>query len=160
MPKVAYHTTYCKPVPTPQVLYVVRDAPVSSPQLNQLVLGGFISAEFLMWNWHKAMQLLSSIPKDNTSTPYTLHSLCLQWESSYSLPDICHYRNITIVTNNTNSLEVEILRPVLGTGKNISIAGVLAGILFILLIIAIILRLRQTKLVQVRSIFWFTTVHD
>ena len=50
----------------------------------------------------------------------------------------------------SSSASIEIVMPVLGTGKNISIAAVLAGILFILLLLAIILRLRQTKIVQVR----------
>merc|ERR1719233_838474 len=89
----------------------------------------------------------------NNNSDY-LYSLCHQEESFYHIPDICHqlakHSRHTVITTNY-SAGIEIVRPVLGTGKNISIAAVLAGVLFILLIIAIILRLRQTKIVQLHS---------
>merc|ERR1719308_556097 len=61
------------------------------------------------------------------------------------------FYHVLICMPSSSTKGIEIVMPVLGTGKNISIAAVLAGILFILLILAIILRLRQTKIVQLHN---------
>ena len=124
-------------------------------------------------NWHvisnlsMQLSLIQNITKDvhnnlselsSTSFPQSLSSLCQQWQDvrEDSLPGICHQfitqnddHLKTIILNHHASLDGDVLRHGFATGRNISIAAILAGVLFILLIIAIILRLRQSKLVQV-----------
>jgi hypothetical protein len=93
------------------------------------------------------------------STHHSLTSLCQQWGKirEDSLPGICHHFVVyddtsysSPVHHHSDSLEAEVVRQGFATGRNISIAAVLAGVLFILLIIAVVMRIRQSKTGQVR----------
>merc|ERR1711970_1434970 len=124
---------------------------VQDTQLGLVVLGGAYCIQQRVSIEEVGGEYMMAANTTNNNTDY-LYSLCHQEESSYHIPDICHH----LATHSRHTIPsnyrgIEIVRPVLGTGKNISIAAVLAGVLLILLIIAIILRLRQTKIVQLHS---------
>eukprot|EP00090_Calanus_glacialis_P044443 TRINITY_DN792_c0_g1_i1.p1 TRINITY_DN792_c0_g1~~TRINITY_DN792_c0_g1_i1.p1 ORF type:complete len:165 (+),score=48.60 TRINITY_DN792_c0_g1_i1:118-612(+) len=92
-----------------------------------------------------------SSPTDKQITT-SLTSLCKQWRENRGdhLPGICQH----LMTNEDDHLPITIIpgksyfSPIqhqsdsLATERNLSIAGVLAGLLFILLIIAAVLRIR------------------
>jgi hypothetical protein len=105
------------------------------------------------------MQLasLSQVLNTTTTVP-SIPSLCKKWGElrNISLPGICHQLMIhdegllqKIIHHHRDSLEGEIMRHGFSSSRNISIGAVLAGILFILFIIAAVLRYRQSKLAQV-----------
>jgi hypothetical protein len=104
-----------------------------------------------------------SSPADQQITT-SLTSLCKQWRENRDdhLPGICKH----LMTNEDSHLPITIIpgksyfSPIqhqsdsLATERNLSIAGVLAGLLFILLIIAAVLRIRarNNKKVRMRNL--------
>ena len=105
-----------------------------------------------------------SSPADQQITT-SLTSLCKQWRENRDdhLPGICKH----LMTNEDSHLPITIIpgksyfSPIqhqsdsLATERNLSIAGVLAGLLFILLIIAAVLRIRarNNKKVRMRNLY-------
>ena len=102
---------------------------------------------------------ISSVSADQQITT-SITSLCKQWRENRDdhLPGICQH----LMTNEDDHLPITIIpgksyfSPIqhqsdsLATERNLSIAGVLAGLLFILLVIAALLRIRARNNKKVR----------
>jgi hypothetical protein len=114
----------------------------------------------LALNYKLIMKLsLVSLPADQQITT-SLTSLCKQWRENRGdhLPGICKHLMtnvdghlpITIIPGKSYFSPIQHQSDSLATERNLSIAGVLAGLLFILLIIAAVLRIRARNNKKVR----------